>query len=408
MRRPADIEATFRIVTPMFLGGADQHAERLRESSFKGALVFWWRALNYPRLVKDCGGDIVKALGSLKAREQEIFGGQEGQSRVLLRLVPGGRLETVDKGAVLREGNQIVGEGARYFGYGLVDAFGSRKTGTKPGELLRSCLAPGQEFTARLWFRPRSPEADRKEIAEAVKLLGFAGGLGSRVRRGYGSLALASLRAGDRSWQAPETVQGYIDALKPIIEPAAQVPGKDFRITAFGTESRCYVSTTTTREPLRVLSDLAAGMIRYRSWGRNRRYGNIQVEQNFVEDHDWFRVHNGGPDRASDRTAFGLPINYDRALSVSGAWDMDRRASPLMFHVHQLPNGTSFGVVLLLPTKFMPNDEVAISRRNRKSGAIRYDFSGKGVKVLTNFLDGRRPDGTASPGGQYIKLKRIL
>lgn len=196
--------------------------------------------------------------------------------------------------------------------------------------------------------------------------------------------------------------------MKPIIEPAAQRPGKDFRITAFGTESRCYVTATPAREPLRVLSDMAAGMIRYRSWGRNRRYGSIQVEQNFVDDHDWYRVRNGGPARASDRTAFGLPINYDKSLSVTGPRDTDRRASPLMFHIHQLANGTSFGVVLLLPTKFMPDDEVAISRRNGKSGAIRYDFTAKGLKVLTNFLDGRRPDGTASPGGPYIKLKRIL
>jgi len=39
-----EIKATYKIVTPMFLGGAD-HEEEIRVPSIKGALRFWWRAL---------------------------------------------------------------------------------------------------------------------------------------------------------------------------------------------------------------------------------------------------------------------------------------------------------------------------------------------------------------------------
>ena len=46
------IRATYRIVTPMFCGGAEQQAE-FRLASFKGVLRFWWRALMWG-LSKKC------------------------------------------------------------------------------------------------------------------------------------------------------------------------------------------------------------------------------------------------------------------------------------------------------------------------------------------------------------------
>ncbi len=48
------LEATFRIVTPMFIGGADQTpSDGIRPPSVKGALRFWWRALNWGRFWKE-------------------------------------------------------------------------------------------------------------------------------------------------------------------------------------------------------------------------------------------------------------------------------------------------------------------------------------------------------------------
>ncbi len=44
------LEAQFRIVTPMFLGGANQDvSDGIRPPLVKGALRFWWRALNWGR-----------------------------------------------------------------------------------------------------------------------------------------------------------------------------------------------------------------------------------------------------------------------------------------------------------------------------------------------------------------------
>lgn len=52
------------IITPMFLSGADNKTPELRPPSIKGALRFWWRAINSHLSLKD-----------LKEKETKLFGG---------------------------------------------------------------------------------------------------------------------------------------------------------------------------------------------------------------------------------------------------------------------------------------------------------------------------------------------
>lgn len=66
------------IITPMFLCGADGKTPELRPPSIKGALRFWWRAMN---------GDL--SLEELKKKEVEIFGGggdKARRSNVIIRV----------------------------------------------------------------------------------------------------------------------------------------------------------------------------------------------------------------------------------------------------------------------------------------------------------------------------------
>jgi CRISPR-associated protein Cmr1 len=67
------LEATFKVITPLFLGGAnpDERAE-LREPAIKAALRFWYRAID----------------PDYRWHEARIFGGtgkDEGQAMFLLR-----------------------------------------------------------------------------------------------------------------------------------------------------------------------------------------------------------------------------------------------------------------------------------------------------------------------------------
>ena len=73
------ITATFRIVSPMYLAGAEQTTAALRPPSIKGALRFWWRALNWSRHWQDAATQPAKdrehtALKSLHQEEARLFG----------------------------------------------------------------------------------------------------------------------------------------------------------------------------------------------------------------------------------------------------------------------------------------------------------------------------------------------
>ena len=68
------LEIKFQIITPLFLGGSDQQADGIRPSSIKGALRFWWRALNWARCLQQRDGDEVQALRHLHAEEARLFG----------------------------------------------------------------------------------------------------------------------------------------------------------------------------------------------------------------------------------------------------------------------------------------------------------------------------------------------
>ena len=67
------------IITPMFLTGADGRTPELRPPSIKGAMRFWWRAMN-GRL----------SLEDLKKQEAEIFGASDekiGRSKISIRIL---------------------------------------------------------------------------------------------------------------------------------------------------------------------------------------------------------------------------------------------------------------------------------------------------------------------------------
>lgn len=69
---------TCEVITPMFLAGADGSTPELRPASIKGAMRFWWRAMNGGLVRKDEQGRW--DYSELKKRESEIFGGTSQRS----------------------------------------------------------------------------------------------------------------------------------------------------------------------------------------------------------------------------------------------------------------------------------------------------------------------------------------
>ena len=163
------------VLTPLFMGGADQRAE-IRPASFKGALRHWLRAVeeDYPR------------------RESELFGdtGRHGQSPVLLSIHAAGNLKRMNwlDNDELRTYNVGRGvqqkNGLKYLGYTFSLTGNEERNAIAPGCLIRArCRIPNPS---------RFPDCRRslRGLFSAWWLLTHIGGLGSRARRGFGSIGL--------------------------------------------------------------------------------------------------------------------------------------------------------------------------------------------------------------------------
>lgn len=367
------LEVRFKVVTPCFLGGHGHQAE-LRLPSIKGALRFWWRAITYARMAEARRDGIIERLASA---ERRLFGASEtGQSRLIMTLdAEDGRLQVLEKDTILRDAQGVtVGAGARYLGYGVMEAFASRNKGTEAGQLTRSCLAA--PFDVSLQIGARETDSLRS-IVPALRLIGMLGGLGSKSRKGYGSVNLTALEGdGVDRWHPPRTEDDYRKELRTLLQDAEGCHDEP-DISAFSAHARVDLFQSH-RTPLEALDAYGRAMVRYRSWGRNGRIlDGERSRPRFPEDHEWLYDRPPAPDFHPRRAVFGLPHNYGRRKQVKPA-SHDRRASPLLFHVHEIGSRYA-GVAVLLRSRFLPNGERI--RAGRASVPARPDWN-----VLTDFL----------------------
>ena len=332
------IEATFRVVTPMFMSGAEPTKAELRLPSIKGALRFWWRALAWERH----GGNLDK----IREEENRLFGSTDtGQAEVLMRLeAPTPKPKTINVKEVLKDGGRVVGDGARYLGYGVMNF---------RGELTRPCLQARFKFTVTLAVKPSS-NIDVTELARAVKIMGLLGGIGSKARKGYGSLTLLELKQLNDVWKAPVDVSALLREMKNFINNAS-FP----EFTALSNDSRFVVIEGDSNDsPLSLLNRIGREMVFYRSWGKDGKVLRETREGNFTSDHDLMKGY-GADISYPERVAFGLPHNYGKPshLHVEPN-NFDRRASPLFLHIHQVSKeDTPIAVISFLPSVFLPNGE---------------------------------------------------
>ena len=359
------ISATYRVTTPMFLGGAEQQAE-LRLPSFKGVLRFWWRAMAWER---------IKDASRLRDEEAALFGSSDervGQSKVLMRLASmAPQPDVLTPTTVLEENGRSVGMGCGYLAYGVMIGFGQRA-----GELTRACLRPTFTFTVAMVLKPTIVPVQKQEIEKALRALGVFGGLGSKSRKGYGSLTLLSLKVDDKeTWTTPTNTGELREAISTILGPshlqAGQAGGSSPsdlpEWTAFSPASRIILVPTDnqTRTPLALLDKIGREMVRYRSWGRNGKVlGGEQREEVFKPDHDLMVVQRHPRNAHPKRIAFGLPHNYGKKEQHKEVEpeSFDRRASPLFIHVHQAAqNHPSIAVLTFLPSHFLPAGQSKIS-----------------------------------------------
>ncbi len=194
---------TLRLVSPAFLRGAEGDEGTLRESSLRGVLRYWWRILFRS----------VLSEADLKLLETKVWGGAgkpPTASQIVIRLVQTTPAKVVpfDKEAMVRalprSFRQNRTTGLAYASYGMDDM---KKVNGNKVRVQRKVALPGVEWTLEVSFRPcGGVPADILAIhAElAIKALCTFGGIGSKSRKGFGSMDCGlKLDVGDKGlWSA--------------------------------------------------------------------------------------------------------------------------------------------------------------------------------------------------------------
>lgn len=296
------IEATYRIVTPMFCAGADQSGAELRLPSFKGALRFWWRSLAWRRGMRNAA--------QLREAEARLFGSSDqGRSRILLRC-----MEELSKVSIESHNGFDSNTWQGYIGYGI----GDRRPGRRQHR-----IAPGSTWTIQLLGTDLSPE-EIESVRSALIALGLLGGLGARSRKGWGSLTLVRLaedgedEGSGSAWRVPTTYE----ELRLALESLFHTDDRDTDLPPWTaiTSRSSFAIGPACKDANAAHQYLAE---RYR---RAIRSITCKVE----------------------REQFGLPRG--RAGKNADC----RRASPVFLHVHQADDNEAIPVAAVLPADFLP------------------------------------------------------
>lgn len=398
-----EVHVKFRIVSPAFLGGPEKDAqETLRLASVKALCRTWWRAWQ-GRLT----------VSQLRKKEADVFGSLERGTRLtILPMGLKGRLAILRRGHLMGKGGSALG----YLGYGPVAYEKSKAANVTQFDAIDA----GQSVE----FRVAHPgHQELGEVLRGMWLLGALGGLGSRSRRGWGSILLQTEIPGLPDLSGCRSVEEYrqavaegLESLSPVVErkSASQVSW-----TALSKESGLVLSSVDFPSWREALEDLGRRFLEFR--GRDKR--GDQAGSPGVDYHATKALlaeSSPFPESLPERAAFGLPYAQayrslrkpgDRKPPTAtftpfwreGSREVEgRRASPVICKVVQLSGGRFIWQVAYLPSRFLPDGakvrgertDVKPSRALRNSpfpapGASGVVASGSSAEtpLLEQFLD---------------------
>jgi CRISPR-associated protein Cmr1 len=301
------IEAQYEIVIPMFIGGAHQNDEpEIRPPSVKGALRFWWRAQQWGACLKSNAGNTHLALKALYRDEAMLFGAtakDDAYGQGLCQL----RLKQVHTQGIEKEWPKNNDAGAGFLGYGL-DA-------TRNGQPHRWAIDHGK-FTVCLSLKPTISSDQVQQLHHSLMLFGLLGGLGSRARRGFGSVAIKTLN--ERAFDFKNR-EDYFAILKSQIASIQLAPAMPL-FTALNDVIQ-IAKAGEAPNPRRLMDQL----------GGQYREARKQAGKGIA------------------KRPFGLPLAGNRGPSD----EKNRRGSPLFMHIH--PAGDEYvALMTFIPAEFHP------------------------------------------------------
>ncbi len=361
------VRLTLETVTPLFLAGAEPRgAPELRAPSIRGALRFWLRAL-----LGGVMGD--NDLDGLRQAEAGVFGSTDaGASPVVTRITNARCGNSVSFSQLAQWNSKSYGlPGIAYLFFAV--------RGTKR-ERERQALPPKSRFELELGLRAgmnNQQDALSKAYA-SLWLLTHLGGLGTRSRRGAGSL------------QVTQVHRNIPDATLPPLEVQATTPrGLQKELKVGLLKLRAMINGTS---PVVIHTPSAFDILHPDSckiWVLDRTFHSWKEALNSLGSHmQQFRLRRspdyenvkraiqGQPlEQPVQRAAFGLPIIfYYRSLrgakgSLQGERH-DRRASPLIVRVTRLANEQYVLVLTFFQAQLLEAGEKLKLKRPKPSAFV--------------------------------------
>jgi CRISPR/Cas system CMR-associated protein Cmr1 (group 7 of RAMP superfamily) len=224
------------------------------------------------------------------------------------------------------------------------------------------------EPAARFRFVARGNAEQIEALRSALILLHFFGGVGSRSRRGWGSIEVADPVP---QRQQNEEVSNWITRVLGKVPPPqdfSSLAWKNLTFSAFGCDSEIYVTRSLENDYEDVLLQFFRCFESVRSW---RKRQPIAVCDHGIEMADALGSHLTD---VPERLAFGLP--YHPRSRTGHGWDIEylglssgsgeatRRASPLILKVLRVGEKYA-GVALFLKSNFFgdPGMQVGASKK---------------------------------------------
>lgn len=323
------IEFECETITPMFLAGADGKTPEIRPPSIKGAMRFWWRAMNAHL-----------SINELRKREAEIFGGSggnEGRSKVIIRIKTDKKLKIntdLKSGSNLKfwyskDKHGLFGKDAG-IGYLL---YSTMQRDSKP------YFQDSQSFVVEI--KSNSFATLNHAIVSFWSLV-YLGGIGTRARRGAGNITVTKIK--DRDNILKELKIDFLakgkdsssvsDWLISNFKTASQVvnEGKE---TNFVSEfsnlsiSRFIISKNSFSDWKEALNDIGGSFQSFRTKNKGDVFGTA---------------------------VFGLPRKHIKVKGTSSK-NIQRRSSPLIIKLLKV-EGKYYWMALRMAGLFLPEGVV--------------------------------------------------
>lgn len=384
------LPVTFELITPAYAGAADRtKTDGLRPPTLKALLRFWWRAMH--------PGD---RPGQLFQRESEIFGSTgRGQG---LRLVPVGDWPAWRSDGVGTEETKPI---FQYLAYGPI----TRSGGRFRLNVERLTVDPVcQKLVVKIVGPGRFQSAEWDEVRGALWLLSAFGGIGSRSRRGWGSLRIhtqfSEFTDPHSGTDEDQTLCILRKGLKSLVPNSAPVGDPQHTSLSAGMRVALGSKVESWKEALK-----NAGKAYYdyrRALGAEFGHRPGQGGPDWRLRSQWLAngVTSGSP--APQATSFGLPLNAyfsrsRRKADVGVGTRLDgRRASPVFIKILRVGNGFA-PVIAWLPSLLLPSNMWLHAKVDR-GGSVQVTYPG--AQAIAEFYDGNPSLCCYSSGGAWRGL----